>query len=156
MTPPAKSLRERMSDDVEDTLAGLEARLRALQADLDLAAAPPPPRQEPPAETHRRSTAEAPPPARGEGARGGGAPATDPLEAFGAELRTLATELVSAWDRVVAAERGRGSHRILLEARADLRGLAALERALADAPAVRTLDLRAYAAGHASLVVEVS
>lgn len=130
-----------MSDeDVEATLAGLEARLRALQADLASAAAPPPRAPEPP-------PSEAPAPA---------AASADPLDAFGVELRRLATELVEAWDRVVAHERGRGAHRIVLEARTDLRGLAALERALADAPAVRTLDLRAYAAGHASLVVEVS
>lgn len=123
-----------MSDeDVEATLAGLEARLRALQADLASAAAPPPRAAPPPAPTP-----------------------SDPLDAFGVELRRLATELVEAWDRVVAHERGRGAHRIVLEARADLRGLAALERALSAAPAVRTLDLRAYAAGHASLVVEVS
>jgi hypothetical protein len=120
-------------DDVERTLEGLEARLRTLQADLASAAAAPPP---PP---------PTPPPA-----------ANDPLDQFGVELRRLATELVQAWDRVVEHERGRGAHRIVLEARADLRGLAALERALSTAPAVRTLDLRAYAAGHASLVVEVS
>jgi hypothetical protein len=81
----------------------------------------------------------------------------DPLDAFGTELRRLAAELVAAWDRVVEAERkGASVHRILLEAQADLHALAALERALSSAPAVRTLDLRAYAGGHASLVVEVS
>ena len=126
-----------MDDDVERTLEALEARLRALQADLATAAAPPPP---PPP----RAAAPAPTEVR------------DPLDQFGTELRRLATELVAAWDRVVEHERGHGAHRIVLEARADLRGLAALERALSTAPAVRTLDLRAYAAGHASLVVEVS
>jgi hypothetical protein len=68
----------------------------------------------------------------------------------------LAEELVSAWDRVVAHERGRGAHRIVLEAQADLHALAALERALAEAPRVRTVDLQAYAGGHASLVLDVA
>ena len=129
-------------DDVQRTLADLEARLSALQADLAGAAPAAPSPQPPPA--------PAPPPEEQPVA------AADPLDQFGVELRRLATELVAAWDRVVEHERGAGAHRIVLEARADLRALAALERALAAAPAVRTLDLRAYAAGHASLVVEVS
>jgi hypothetical protein len=81
---------------------------------------------------------------------------SDPLEQFGVELRRLTVELVAAWERVAAHERGRGAHRIVLEAQADLHALAALERALAEAPRVRTVELRAYAGGHASLVVDVS
>ena len=113
--------------DVEQTLAALEQRLDALQSEL-----------------HRTSPPRRPP------------PAADPLDQFGVELRRLASELVAAWDRVVAHERGRGAHRIVLEAQADLHALAALERALDEAPRVRTVDLQAYAGGHASLVVDVS
>jgi hypothetical protein len=134
-----------MDDDLEATLGALERRLHALQAELGArpgASAPPPP----PSYGPRPSSG--PPPSS--------AAAADPLDQFGIELRRLASELVAAWDRVVAHERGRGAHRIVLEAQADLHALAALERALAGTPAVRTLDLRAYAGGHASLVIEVS
>ena len=82
----------------------------------------------------------------------------DPLDQFGVELRRLATELVDAWDRVVAHERGgaRTRHRIVLEAQADLHALSALERALQASPAIGDVELRAYAGGHASLIVDVS
>ena len=113
--------------DVEQTLAALEQRLDALQAELQGTSAPPPP-----------------------------TPSGDPLDQFGVELRRLASELVAAWDRVVAHERGGGAHRIVLEAQADLHALSAFERALSEAPRVRTVDLRAYAGGHASLIVDVS
>ena len=82
----------------------------------------------------------------------------DPLEQFGVELRRLATELVAAYDRVLAHERRRprSQHRLVLEAQADLHALAALERVLRQSPGVGAVELRAYAAGHASLVVDVS
>ena len=44
----------------------------------------------------------------------------------------------------------------MLEAQADLHALAALERALSDAAGVREVELRAYAGGDASLVVDLS
>jgi hypothetical protein len=146
-----------MADDLEGALDELDRRLRALQAELDeVPIAPPEPEHEPGAArgpepprapAREREPEPAPPPA-----------AADPLEAFGVELRRIASELVAAWERVVAAERGRaaGAQRIVLEAQADLHGLAALERALTASPAVRTVDLRAYAGGHASLLVEVA
>jgi hypothetical protein len=134
-----------MSDDeVEATLTALEARLHALQEDLAGAGVP----GAGPVRAGRADGAQARPAAVAQSA--------DPLEQFGVELRRLATELVAAWERVVAHERRTAPHRIVLEAQADLHALAALERALAEASAVRTLDLRAYAGGHASLVVEVS
>lgn len=125
---------EGMSDDVEATLAALEERLRSLEADLS---APPAARASEPA---RAST-----------------PA-DPLDQFGVELRRLATDLVEAWDRVVVAERAaaRTRRQVVLEAQADLHALAALERALSAAPGVAGVELRAYAGGHASLVVDLS
>jgi hypothetical protein len=132
-----------MSDDVEATMADLDRRLRRLQDELEGGGrAEAPPRAEP--------ARPEPEPARA------AASAVDPLDQFGIELRRLAAELVAAWDRVVAHERGPGIHRIVLEAQADVHALSALERALADAPRVRTVELRAYAAGHASLVVDVS
>ena len=120
-----------MSEDVEAKLAALEARLNAVQAEVGGAPAPPP------------GPAPAQPP--------------DPLDQFGVELRRLAAELVAAYDRVLAHERRRpgAQHRLVLEAQADLAALAALERALRESPGVASVELRAYAAGHASLVVDV-
>ena len=118
-----------MSDDLEATLTALDERLRALQGDLE-----------------------------GGQILNSGTPA-DPLDQFGVELRRLATELVAAWDRVVAHERSgarTGRHRIVLEAQADLHALSALERALKASPQIRDVELRAYAGGHASLIVDVS
>ena len=88
----------------------------------------------------------------------GGQTPADPLDQFGVELRRLATELVDAWDRVAAHERGaaRTRRRIVLEAEADLHALAVLERALAASPEVRGAELRAYEGGRASLVVDLS
>jgi hypothetical protein len=112
----------RMTDDVDARLDALERRLDGLQRELG---GEPPPR------------APAEPPASRR--------APDPLDAFGAELRRLAAELVAAYDRVLAHERGavRSRHRILLAARADPVALAELQRALAGD-------------GEAALVVEVS
>ena len=123
-----------MTDDVEETLASLEQRLRALQAELDAddESAPEPRRFVP-----RRE------------------PRPDPLERFGADLRRL----VDAWDRTVAEVRSgdaegavfRGG--VALEARGDLPGLCALDAALRAVPAVRSVTLRAYAGGAAALEV---
>ena len=117
-----------MSDDPEQTLDALDERLRALQADLERGQI-------------LQSSTEA-----------------DPLDRFGVELRRLATELVAAWDRVAAAERGaaRTRRQVVLEAEADLHALAVLERALAASPEVRGAELRAYEGGRASLVVDLS
>jgi hypothetical protein len=136
----------RTTDDVEDTLAGLEQRLRALQAELDADEEPAPgPRRFAPREEPR---AAAPQPHRA-------APPAAPLERFGAELRRL----VDAWERTMAELRGgeadaavfRGG--VALEARADLAGLCALDAALRAVPAVRSVALRAYAGGAAALEV---
>ena len=76
---------------------------------------------------------------------------------FGEELRTLASELVAAYDRVLAHERAlaRTRHRIVLEAQTDVHALAALEKALRASAHVHAVQLRAYAGGQASLVVDV-
>ena len=139
-----------MADDVEGKLAELEARLAALQAEAGLDVPPPAPAPSPP------PTPEPPPPPAIAPADPVPSP-DDPLERFGEELRTLAAELVAAYDRVLAHERAlaRTRHRIVLEAQADVHALAALERALRASPAVHGVELRAYAGGHASLVVDV-
>lgn len=136
-----------MTDDVEETLASLEQRLRALQAELDADEEPAPePRRFTPREDRRPAAPPRPAPPPG--------PA-DALERFGAELRRL----VDAWDRTLAEVRAgdaeaavfRGG--VALEARADLAGLCALDRALRDVAAVRSVTLRAYAGGAAALEV---
>jgi hypothetical protein len=135
-----------VSDDVERTLADLEARLRTLQAQLDPGRA----------EEQRVEERPEPAPARAERFE---PLAADPLDQFGDELRRVAHELVGAYDRVLARSRGRGRerrHRIVLEAETDIHGLAALARALEAAPGVASVELGAYAGGHASLVVELS
>ncbi len=118
-----------MTEDVETILAGLEARLRALQSELDGVDDEPP--------------APPPPP-----------PQRDALEEFGRELRRL----VASYDRVVAAARGLPAGEgivfhddVALDARVDLGGLCALDRALAAIPGVVSVELRAYAGGHAAL-----
>jgi hypothetical protein len=121
----------RVAEDLDAKLARLEARLAELQREVGPAGPPP------------SAPAQRP----------------DALEQFGVELRRLAHELVAAYDRVLAQERAvppASGRRVLLEADADLQALAALERALATAPGVRAVELRGYAAGRASLVVDVS
>jgi hypothetical protein len=154
-----------MSDDVEAKLAALEARLAELEAEAGGTAReaepPPPPRRAEP----RSAPPPAPPPPRPPRPRSRPAPPPpepepepDHLEQFGLELRRLSHELVAAYDRVLAHERraGRAQHRVVLEVQADLTALAALERALTASPGVRAVELRAYAGGHASLVVDLS
>jgi hypothetical protein len=133
-----------MTDDVEETLASLEQRLRALQAELDAEAEAVPPRfAEAAPEPRRFPRADAPP------------PRPDPLEAFGAELRRL----VDVWDQTVAALRRGGGEAMVfvgavaLEARGDLPQLCALERALRGIDGVATVNLRAYAGGAAAIEV---
>jgi hypothetical protein len=143
--------RTEVNDDLEATLNALEDRLRGLQAEFG------------------RTSGPATAPVTGSGPLPEGSDpsasashdvrsAVDPLDQFGVELRRLASELVDAWDRVAAHERAaaRTRHRLVLETQADVHALAALERALASAPGVRDLELRAYAGGHASLVVDLS
>jgi hypothetical protein len=145
-------------EDVESTLAGLEQRLRALQAELDEEAstpAPPPPagerRAAPPPPPDLRAAPPPPPPP-------GPAAPTDALERFGRELRRLTAELVAAWAEL-EAQTGRSpdeavlSGPVAVDARADLRGLSALDRALSAIPGVSWVQLRAYAGGHAALDV---
>ena len=131
--PPAAKP-PRMADDVEGKLAALEARLADLQAEAGVELPAPEPVPAPQAPL-----------------------ADDPLERFGEELRTLASALVAAYDRVLAHERAlaRTRHRIVLEAQTDVHALAALERALRASAHVHSVQLRAYAGGHASLVVDV-
>ncbi|HEX8122485.1 MAG TPA: hypothetical protein VF549_14585 [Solirubrobacteraceae bacterium] len=144
-----------MTDDVEETLASLEQRLRALQSELDeedAAELPPlgqtrrfdppePPRAERPAPPAPR----APSPS----------PSSDALDRFGAELRRL----VAVWERTAAELRGDAAEAmtfrggVALEARAELAGLCALERALRDVAGVTSVTLRAYAGGAAALEV---
>jgi hypothetical protein len=142
-----------MSDDVEAKLEALEARLAELEAEAAGTPVPEPPAaaEAAPSGEPPPATAAPPPPPRP-------APPADHLEQFGVELRRLSHELVAAYDRVLAHERRteRGRHRVVLEVQADLAGLAALERALAASPAVRAVELQAYAGGHASLVVDLA
>lgn len=128
-----------MTEDVETILAGLEARLRALQSELD-DAPDEPPGSDPSPHEYPGSDPEPVDP--------------QPLEEFGRELRRL----VRSYDRVIASARGlTGGEGILfrddvaLDARADLGGLCALDRALAAIPGVASVDLRAYAGGSAAL-----
>jgi len=134
-------------DDVEATLADLEARLRALQAELDDDADPP--RADPSRAECRVACAER---TQLDTRPAGG----DPLDAFGERLRRTAAELVAAYDDVVGKVRG-GSEPldgdVAVEARADLPGLCALARALGAIPGVHGVELRAYAGGHAALEV---
>ncbi|HEV3002283.1 MAG TPA: hypothetical protein VGW75_16190 [Solirubrobacteraceae bacterium] len=128
-----------MTDDVEDTLASLEQRLRALQSELDTDGEPAPP------DLRRFEPPPAPSPLD----------PRDALDRFGAELRRL----VDAWERTAAELRGgaadatvfRGG--VALEARGELRQLCALERALTAVPGVTSVRLRAYAGGAAALEV---
>jgi hypothetical protein len=136
-----------MTDDVEETLASLEQRLRALQSELDEEDAPPAaPRRFPPPEPPRAERPAAAP---------GPAPSSDALDRFGAELRRL----VALWERTAAELRGDAAEAmtftggVALEARADLAGLCALERALRDVPGVLAVNLRAYAGGAAALEI---
>jgi hypothetical protein len=139
-----------MTDDVEETLASLEQRLRALQAELDAdeeAPAEPPSRRFAPrvAPLPPRPSAAAPPPPL----------PTDALDRFGAELRRL----VDVWERTVAELRGSDAETtsfrggVALEARGDLADLCQLERALRGIDGVTSVNLRAYAGGAAALEV---
>jgi hypothetical protein len=130
---------------VEETLASLESRLRALQAELDA--------DDEPAPAPRRFTprADQPPPAPP-----APAPASDALDRFGEQLRRL----VALWEQTAAELRGGGGadatifrDGVALEARGDLADLCALDRALRDVPAVGSVVLRAYAGGAAALEV---
>lgn len=148
-----------MTDDVEDTLASLEQRLRALQAELDAEEEPEPERRrfEPRRDAQARAfeprrDAEPPPPAPPPApAR----PSLDALDRFGAELRRL----VDAWERTAAEVRGDAAEAIVfrggvaLEARGELRQLCGLERALLAIDGVAAVRLRAYAGGAAALEV---
>lgn len=139
-----------MTDDVEQTLASLEQRLRALQAELDADEEVP----EVP-EAPRITRRPAPDPARSAPPPADPARATDPLDRFGAALR----DLVATWERTAAEVRGEAAEAILfqggvaIEARTDLAGLCALDRALRDVPAVSSITLRAFAGGAAALEV---
>ena len=62
---------------------------------------------------------------------------------------------LDALDAELAADAPAG-HRILLEALVDIHALSAFERALGESPRVRTVSLRAYAGGWASLLVDVA
>ena len=126
-----------MADDVETTLAGLERRLRALQAELD----DPEPELEPEPEEAVSVPVRPPVPA-------------DPLEAFGSDLRRL----VSSFDRMLAELRGPPTAAgyvftgdVAIDAIVDFEGLCALGRALTGVDGVRSVDLRAYAGGRAAI-----
>ena len=119
-------------DDVDATLADLERRLRALQAELDHPAAAPAPAPAP-----------------------GAAPAGDPLEAFGEQLRRTTSDLVGAFERTVrevhGGEEAVFDDQVALDARAGLPELCALASALTGIDGVHAVELRAYAGGHAAL-----
>ena len=127
-----------MTDDVEETLASLEQRLRALQAELDAEDEPPP----------------LPPPPPPPGPRITRRPA-DPLDRFGEQLRGL----VAAWEQTAAELRGDSAEAVVfrdglaLEARGDLPALCELDRALRGVAGVASVTLRAYASGAAALEV---
>lgn len=138
-------------EDVEGTLADLERRLRALQAELAAHEDAPAPA------THE----DAPAPA-GESSPGAvtptPAPPAGPLDRFADELRSTTARLVASYDRARDAARGAAdadlfSDDVALEARADLPALCALASALASIDGVHGVDLRAYAGGHAALDV---
>ena len=139
-----------MTDDVEETLASLEQRLRALQAELDAEELPPAPAPEPAPEPRFPRAEDRPAPAAP-------APPRDALDRFGDQLRAL----LAAWEQTAAELRGDAAEAVLfrdgiaLEARADLAGLCALDRALRDVPAVSAITLRAYAGGAAALEVRL-
>ena len=174
MRRPRGEAAMRMSEDVEAKLARLEARLSELQAEAGgevppgepPAPAPRPPAPPPPAPSPPAPSQAAPPPPPPPASAPAPAPAPereppsepDHLEQFGLELRRLSHDLVAAYDRVLAHERrgGRGAQRVVLEVQADLRALAALERALDASPGVKAVELQAYAGGHASLVVDLA
>jgi hypothetical protein len=127
-----------MADDVETTLAGLERRLRALQAELDE-----PEGSDPPPIAAGSDPVPVRPPA----------PA-DPLEAFGSDLRRL----VASFDRMLAELRGPSTASgyvftgdVAIDVTVDFDGLCALGRALGEVEGVRSVDLRAYAGGRAAL-----
>lgn len=150
-----------MTDDVEETLASLEQRLRALQAELDAEDDPPEPAPAPRRFTPADRPAPAapprptPPPTAAPPPPAAGGPPADPLEAFGAELRRL----VDAWERTVAAVRSTGDEEltlrggIALEAQGELPALCALDSALRRIDGVGAVNLRAYAGGAAALEV---
>ena len=170
-------------DDVESAIAGLERRLRALQAELDTErGGAPPPRAAPPPATPRvetaRAVAERLAPPRAEGGRretdpaqpqplarpGSPDPFVDALERFGADLRRLTGELNAAWEQLVEDVRGgRGggareqlfSGDLALEVEAQLGALAAIDAALAAIPGVRSVALRTYAGRRAVLDVSL-
>ena len=148
---PRAANRVRVTDDVEETLASLEQRLRALQAELDEDDEP----TAPPADPRRFPREPTPEPEPAPQARAAALPPSDALDRFGAELRRL----VTVWERTAAELRGEAADAttfrggVALEARADLAGLCALDRALRDVPAVRSVSLRAYAGGAAALEV---
>ena len=126
-----------MTDDVETTLAGLERRLRALQAELD----EPEPAGTVPAQTPGTVPVRPPVPA-------------DPLEVFGSDLRRL----VASFDRMLAELRGPPTAAgyvftgdVAIDAIVDFDGLCALGRALTGLDGVRSVDLRAYAGGRAAI-----
>lgn len=145
-----------MTDDVETMLAGLEQRLRALQAELDAeeeAPAAPAPR---PAQGAQQPSVAAPPPPPPPAASAstGGSPALDALDRFGDDLRRVARELVASYDRALADAHGLPAgegilfrDEVALDATADLRGLCALGEALPRIRGVAHADLRAYAGG---------
>ena len=139
-----------MTEDVETILAGLEARLRALQSEIDATDDGDVP------STEEAPRAPTPPPPSVSRSSAAGEP--DALEEFGRDLRNLAAK----YDRVIAQTRGlKPSEGILfrddvaLDARADLDGLCALARALVQIPGIAHTDLRAYAGGHAALDLQL-
>jgi hypothetical protein len=92
--------------------------------------------------------------------QGTGVPAAKPLrvdvEQTLADLERQLDALQAELAGPITAERVAAGHRIVLEALVDIHALSAFERALGESPRVRTVELRAYAGGWASLVVDVS
>jgi hypothetical protein len=142
-----------MADDVETTLEGLERRLRALQAELD----------EP--ESVGTVTPQTVGTAFSQPVTVPSQPGTvpvrppvpsDPLEAFGSDLRRL----VASFDRMLSELRGPPTAAgyvftgdVAIDAAVSFDGLCALGRALGDVGGVHSVDLRAYAGGRAALDV---